>query len=214
MKKSERVTKANKATCVVNAKTRLTAEEQKGSTGVRAKGAEIVLRDMLNAEGIAWTGDFRARHQNREDIAVKDKNGVTIHIEVKHGGGALAYASQYDLEVFDSTDRDLCLKYADYVAYYKDARKLDLEDRESLADQFIVSTKEDFLDMLEEYCRGKRAHGWDTAVRLNSYGEQISIQGAYAESLYEGLESELGNRTVSLREFCSEVLGREPRMHW
>ena len=83
-----------------------------------------------------------------------------------------------------------------------------------MADRYIVATREDFLDMLEEYCHGSRRSGWETATKFNNTSRTaINIQSQYVDEFYEGLESELGGRTMSAYEFCVNILGREPRWH-
>lgn len=186
-------------------------DEKRNSTGVGAKDKEIIIRDMLNKAGIAWSGDLRARSVNRDDIMTSDAAGNSYHLEVKHGGGSIAYASMYGLESFDSRDRELCLYGVDYVIYHVKADSVS-NDRHDIADEYIVATRDDFLDMLEEYCHGKRAHGWDTAVKFgNADHDCINIQSQYINEFFNGLLSELGARTMSLYEFCVSVLGREPR---
>lgn len=186
-------------------------DNRRNSTGVGAKDKEIILRDMLNKEGITWSGDLRARACNRDDITTTDAQGNEYHLEVKHGGGTLAYASKYGLECFESRDRDLCLIGEDYVIYHKKADEVS-NDRHEIADEYLVASREDFLDMLEEYCHGKRKGGWETAVKFgNADHDTINIQSQYVEEFYDGLLCELGARTMSLYEFCVTILGREPR---
>ncbi len=211
MKKSVRITSATRAQLWAEKDIRIATEIAKGSTGGRAKDREIVWRDMLNKRGITWSGDLRARGLNREDIVTSTEDGEQIVVEVKHGGGALAYAVTYNLESFDSRDRELCLRGVDYVLYCKTAEGSD--DRHDMADRYIVATREDFLDMLEEYCHGSRRSGWETATKFNNSSRTaIQIQSMYIDEFFTGLESELGNRTMSAYEFCTTVLGREP--HW
>lgn len=186
-------------------------DNMRNSTGVHSKDKEIVIRDMVNKEGITWSGDLRSRSWNKDDIYTSDAQGHEYCLEVKHGGGALAYASKYGLEKFESRDRDLCLLGVNYVIYHKNATEVS-NDRHEIADEYLVASREDFLDMLEEYCHGIRKAGWETAVKFgNADHDTINIQSQYLEEFYNGLLCELGARTMSLYEFCVTILGREPR---
>lgn len=219
MSKAERITRKNHDQLWGMKDARINAEAHKNdnshkrnSTGVEAKDKEIVIRDMVLKEGITWSTDLRCRAANRDDIFTSTESGETLCIEVKHGGGSLAYASQYQLKYFTSRDRDLCLPGVDYVVYYVNAKDIDSTDRETIADEYMVATRDDFLDLLVEYCHGKRSGGWETAVKFgNAKQNCINIQSTYIQPFMEGLVQELGERTMSLREFCTSVLGREPR---
>lgn len=215
MIKSVRLTKSNRAEEWALSDTRLELEaitikpgKTRPSTGADDKRAERDIRDMLLLEGIAWSRDLRARSINRDDIKTRDADGNQVVIEVKHGGGALAYASQYDLESFDTRDRDLCLQGVDYVAYCLTA---DITDRAAIACTYRVARREDFLDMLEEYCHGKRKGGWDTATKFNNATHTaIQIQSMYKKEFWNGMRRD--PRTMTLMDFCLTVLGRKPRM--
>ena len=217
--KAERITRKNHDMLWSMKDARIEAEAHKNdntkkrnSTGVHCKDKEIVIRDMLLKEGIAWSTDLRSRAVNRDDIFTSTENGEQLHLEVKHGGGSIAYASEYMLERFETRDRDLCLHGVDYVIYYVKADDIDSNDRETIADEYMVATRDDFLDLLVEYCHGKRSQGWETAVKFgNAQQNCINIQSTYTQQFMDGLVSELGERTMSLREFCESVLGREPR---
>lgn len=218
MKRAERITSQNHDQLWALKDQRISAEEHKNdgtekrnSTGVKAKDKETIIRDMTLVNGITWSTDLRARSCHKDDIRTRTEDGEDVVIEVKHGGGALAYACTYELECFESTDRDLCLPGVDYVCYHESAKSVS-NDRHEIADEYIVATREDFLDMLEEYCHGPRTCGWRTAVKFgNSDRNTIQIQSQYTKQFFEGLQSELGARTMTLYTFCVEVLGREPR---
>lgn len=178
----------------------------KGSTGEDQKEREQDVRDMLNQDGIQYSTDLRARRSDRSDIVVKDKNGNWVHIEVKHGAGALAYADTFNLKLFTTKDRDLCLADADYVVYSYTATE---KRRTRIAKYYRVAKREDFLDMLEEYCHGNRSHGWNTAVAFAKSRAQLNIQSQYAERFWEAMRRD--ERTMCLWDFCQIVLGRDPR---
>lgn len=219
MSKAERITRKNHDQLWELKDARINAEAHKNdgtnkrnSTGVAMKDKEIVIRDMLLKAGITWSTDLRCRAASRDDIFTTTENGEQLCIEVKHGGGSIAYASQYELARFETRDRELCLPGVDYVVYYVNAAGIDSTDRETIADEYMVATRDDFLDLLVDYCHGKRSGGWETAVKFgNAEQNCINIQSAYIKPFMEGLVSELGERTMSLREFCESVLGREPR---
>jgi hypothetical protein len=206
MRKSVRITNSNREELWNACDQRIAAEKAKRSTGADQKAREIDIRDMLNAEGISYSGDLRARSTNRSDLRVKDAEGMWIDIEVKHGAGAIAYADEG--EVFTNADRirENCLKGVDWVVYCLTA---DLTDRHDIAKQYRVSTREDFLDILEEYCHGPKAIGFMTSTKLSKEDTQINIQSMYVKQFWDGLKSD--DRAMSLWTFCYTVLGRKPR---
>ena len=213
MKKSVRLTNANRSAEWELSDARFDAErvirpnKSKASTGVDAKRAERDLRDMLNVDGITYSGDLRARGANRDDIFTRDRHGNKLTIEVKHGGGSIAYACTLDMECFDERDRDLCLVGVDYVVYRV---KADLTNRFKMARGYMVATRDDFLDMLEEYCHGKRGGSWETATKFNnSTKTAINIQSMYIEQFWTGMQSD--PRAMCLWDFCTNILGRDPR---
>ena len=225
MKKSIRMNNNTKPAEVVKMDARMFAEAHKNdgtgkrnSTGIGGKNCEAVIRDMVLKEGITWSRDLRARSQNRGDIVTTDASGKKITIEVKTGAGALAYASQYDIEFFDDNDidnLDIMLPGVDYVAYYVNGNEVDCDDREGIADDFIIATRENFIALLIDYCHGKRSSGWRTAVKFNNASRTaVNIQSTYTEAFYNGMVCELDSRTVTLRQFADDVLGRPLRMEW
>ena len=213
MKKSIRITKANKADLWALSDARFAYEKvhinegkTRPSTGADCKARERDIRDMLNVDGITYSGDLRARGANRDDIFTRDRHGNKIVIEVKHGGGALAYACNYDFEIFETRTPDLCLQGVDYVVYNVTAS---LTKRTKMALEYRVSTRADFLDMLEEYCHGKRSGGFETATKFSKGGAQINIQSQYLTQFWDGLRND--SRSMCLWDFCTKVLGRDPR---
>ena len=206
MKKSVRITNSNRSALWADSDARFEAEKLKKSTGADCKARERDIRDMLNVEGITYSGDLRARGANRDDICTRDRYGNKLTIEVKHGGGALAYACNYDFETFETRDRDLYLVGADYVIYNITATTT---RRTLMALDYRVSTRDDFLDMLEEYCHGPKAQGFETATKLSKGGAQINIQSKYLDKFWNGLKDD--PRAMCLWDFCTTILGRDPR---
>lgn len=217
MTKSVRLTKASKPEAVAAFKTRIDREKvtikpkkTRPSTGADAKENEVIIRDMVNAEGITRSGDLRARGTNREDCRVKDKDGNWLRVEIKHGGGSIAYADVENGEFFETRDRDLCLVGQDWVIYCIDAKT---KRRGAIAFTYRVSTRDDFLDMLEEYCHGPRTAGFQTATKFNNTSQTaINIQSKYLKQFWDGLQND--RRSMSLKTWCWRVLGRSPRWDW
>lgn len=181
-----------------------------GSTGWKADIAEAIIRDMVNAKGVTTVGDLYVRKQDKDDLKVKLKDGSYAIIEIKHGGGSLAYADKNQPE-FPSTDRSYCLQGVDWVIY---RHKAEPEMRRTkMALEYRVATTEDFLDMLEEYCHGPKSGGWNTAVKFNNPTHTaINIQSQYVERFWEGLQDD--DRAMTLWDWSYEVLGRDLRWDW
>lgn len=217
MTKSVRLTKTSKAEAVEAFKARIEQErttikpkKTRPSTGADSKEQEVIIRDMINAEGITRSGDMRCRGINQDDCRVKDKLGNWIHVEIKHGGGSIAYADKLGMEVFEDRDRDLCLVGQDWVIYCVDAS---IKSRARIAFTYRVARRDDFLDMLEEYCHGPKAAGWETAVKFNNASHTaINIQSRYIKQFWAGLQDD--PRSMSLKTWCWRILGRSPRWDW
>lgn len=217
MTKSVRMTREAKIEAVkvfqaniAKERTTIKPKKTRPSTGADHKEQEVIIRDMINAEGITRSGDMRCRGINRDDCRVKDAEGNWLHVEIKHGGGSLAYADKLDMEVIEELDRDLCLLGQDWVIYCNVAT---IKSRAEIAFTYRVARRDDFLDMLEEYCHGPKSKGWTTAVKFNNGTHTaINIQSKYVPQFWDGLEED--PRTMSLRDWCWEVLGRSPRWDW
>lgn len=201
MKKVEKLEK------VAQARDHYAAQAAKGSTGSDMSLCETIVRDMLQARG---TGDLYARKLGQADVRVRTAEGECLTVEVKHGAGAIAYAEINGQAVFTTRSPELCLKGVDYVVYARYARP-DAR-RTEMAMDYMVSTREDFLDMLVEYCHGPRGAGFETATKFSKEGKQINIQSAYVDRLWEGMQDD--DRAMCLWDFCTEVLGRDPRWDW
>lgn len=183
---------------------------KQGSTGWKQVLCERNVRDMVLAKGITTSGSMYKRGVNKDDILVQDKDGNWIHIEVKHGAGALAYACTLGIKEFTSRERDMCLQDVDWVIYRLEA---DPELRRTkMALEYRVCTREDFLDMLEEYCHGPKAAGFQTATKLSRENKQINIQSQYVKKFWEGLQDD--PRAMTLWDWSFEVLGRDLRWDW
>lgn len=207
---SKKMNRAEKLDMVEQVKLYYAHTQAKGSTGSPMQVCESVIRDMLNARGIQYATDMYSRGLDKDDVHVKGADGQWLNVEIKHGAGALAYAERCGIEKFTSRDRDLCLQGVDYVIYCltanPDAR------RTRMATEYRVSTREDFLDMLEEYCHGPKAAGFWTATKFSKEGKQINIQTTYVKSFWAGLQND--DRAMCLWDFCTDVLGRDPRWDW
>lgn len=210
MAKSVKLSRTARMAAVIALFARLQAEAEAGSTAAAHKAADVVLRDMVNAEGVTYSGDFRCREAGREDARVKLADGTWANLEFKHGGGALAYADVCGMTEFTERTRDLLLQNADWVVY--NIKPTEGFKRTTMALEYRVSTKEDFLDMLEEYCHGPRAKGIFTATKFSKEGTQINIQSKYLKEFWEGLQDD--PRTMCLWDFCTDYLGRDPRWDW
>lgn len=187
------------------------AGKSKGSTGWEDNTMEGVIRDMTLAKGVTTTDGLYVRTFKQEDLKVKLKDGTWAVIEIKHGGGSIAYAERADLPEFPSTDRSYCLQGVDWVIYrYRADVTL---RRTQVALEYRVARKEDFLDMLEEYAHGPRSGGWNTAVKFNNKTHTaINIQSPYVKNFWEGLKDD--PRTMTLWDWSYEVLGRDLRWDW
>lgn len=183
---------------------------KQGSTGWKQVLCERNVRDMVLAKGIKTTASMFKRGVNKDDILTQDRQGNWLHLEVKHGAGALAYACTLGIEKFTSRDRDLCLQGVDWVIYRLEA---DPElKRTRMATEYRVCSREDFLDILEEYCHGPKAAGFMTATKFAKDGQQINIQSQYVKQFWAGLQND--DRTMCLWDFCTDILGRDPRWDW
>jgi hypothetical protein len=165
---------------------------------------------MVLVKGIKTTGSMYKRGVNKDDILTQDRNGNWLHLEVKHGAGAIAYACTLGIERFDSRDRDLCMQGVDYVIYRLEADP-DMK-RTKMALEYVVCSRTDFLDMLEEYCHGPRAMGFQTATKFAKDGQQINIQSQYVKKFWDAMRKD--DRVMCLWDFCTGVLGRDPRWDW
>lgn len=209
-KRSIRMSKQLKAEYREKSEQHYMAQQAKGSTGSEADLCERIIADMLNKDGITTTGGMFKQGFNRADVRVKDSEGNWVNVEVKHGGGAIAYAFLCGKEKFDSRDRDDCLIGADWVVYHLQADHN--RARTKMVLEYRVSTREDFLDMLEEYCHGPRSAGFQTATKFSKDGVQINIQSAYIKQFWAGLQDD--PRAMILWDFCTDILGRDPRWDW
>jgi len=207
---SKKMKRAEKLDMVEQVKQHYAHAQEQGSTGSPMQVCEGIIRDMLNARGIQYATDMYARGYKQDDARVKDADGQWLNVEIKHGGGAIAYAERCGIAKFTSRDRDLCLQGVDYVVYCLTANP-DAK-RTKMATEYRVSTREDFLDMLEEYCHGPKAMGFQTATKFSKEGRQINIQTTYLKSFWEGLQDD--PRAMVLWDFCTDVLGRDPRWDW
>lgn len=186
-------------------------EHKWGSKGWKDNIMEGVIRDMTNARGITTVEDLYVRKAKEHDLKVQLKDGSYAILEVKHGGGSLAYAVNASLPQFPSTDRSYCLKGVDWVVYHVEADPT--KKRTAVALEYRVAKTEDFLDMLEEYCHGPKAQGWSTAVKFNNASHTaINIQWTYVKQFWAGLQDD--ERSMCLWDFCTDVLGRDPRWEW
>ena len=207
---SDKMTKAKKAEMVAFILSYYAKLFAAHSTGADQQLCEVIIRDMLDALGIQYLNDMFHRGYKEQDVHVRTRDGKWLNLEVKHGAGALAYAERAGLQQFTSRDRDLCLKGVDYVIYRIKATP-DL-DRYGFANRYRVATREDFLDMLEEYGHGPKAQGFFTATKLSKHGTQINIQSTYVRNFWDGMKND--PRSMRLYDFCLDVLGRAPRMDW
>ena len=206
MEKSVRLTKANATEQWNLSDARFAKAKAKGSTGEDGKARERDFRDMSNVAGITYSGDLKGRSINRGDITTHDAKGNMLTLEVKHGGGAIAYAEVFKLEEFSERTPEMCLKGVDWVIY---CDRADITDRHEMAKTYRVCTREDFIDMLIEYCHGPKAAGFLTATKFSKGCTQINIQSKYVKQFWDGMRND--PRTMSYWTFCYTVLGRKPR---
>ena len=185
--------------------------KKQGSTGWKADIMEGVIRDMTMAKGITTVDNLYVRKAGKDDLKVKLKDGTYAVIEIKHGGGSLAYAENAGLPEFPTTDRSYCLNGVDWVIYHRTADPN--MKRTKIAREYMVARAEDFMDMLEEYCHGPKAQGWSTAVKFNNATHTaINIQWSYLDQFWAGLQND--DRAMCLWDWSYEVLGRDLRWDW
>lgn len=185
--------------------------KSKGSTGWKQDIMEGIIRDMTNAKGVTTVDDLYVRKAGKDDLKVKLKDGSYATIEIKHGGGSIAYAVNASLPSFPTTDRSYCLQGVDWVIYHIEADPT--MRRTKVALEYRVAKAEDFLDMLEEYCHGPKSYGWSTAVKFNNASHTaINIQWTYVKNFWDGLKDD--PRAMTLWDWSYEVLGRDLRWDW
>ena len=156
----------------------LRMEYEKASKGVVGKFMEG-LRIILNE---APTDALRCRAANRPDIRI----GRNLHIEVKSGSGALAYAEDTECGYF--TKEDLTDKYVIRgskeiiwmpfpVTTPREIVNLpDAEAVQALLELILKNswcfTREEFIQLLE----GMGKNGLASSLHVTKHGGQINIQ--------------------------------------
>ncbi len=214
MEKSIRVSsKAAKAACLQAADIETAVQTIcKRDYGAMADWVEMEVRDMLLVEGIQYSRDFHARHENRDDVRTRDADGNPVVIEVKTGAGAVACAVDTPYPADHVRTPEEAFPYADYVAYYVSAAELYGQDRDTIADEMLVFPRAAMVQAIVDYAHGPRKAGWLTSTHYTKDRMQVNLQTPYVKPLWDGLTAlAWADKGMTLRTFCEEVLGRSPR---
>lgn len=144
---------------------RLMAEDCKRSTGSTGKLMDYCVRDYLMAHGVSSENDVRCRHQDKAD-AIVYVHGKRYSFEVKTACGAVIYGkglTKDDIIAENIYPKTNYIVYAAEVSYISNGNFPDL---------FLVFTREQFIQMLEE--TGKK--GLQSSLKVGKKGGQIEIQ--------------------------------------
>ena len=136
------------------------SKEEKNDKGAMGKIADVLGREYVTKR--LRCDDVKARSASKADCTFKGKDGKMHSIEFKTGCGALAY--EYDDECIDV---DRLLVGVEYFAYNPEYC-----DNMQVQDQFFVTTREDFLDLLVSY-NEKKPLTW---FKRNKEYRQVNIQ--------------------------------------
>jgi hypothetical protein len=134
--------------------------EVKNDKGAMGKIADVLGREYVTKR--LRSDDVKARSAGKADCTFKGKDGKMHSIEFKTGCGALAY--EYDDEFIDV---DRLLPGVEYFAYNPEYC-----DNMQVQDQFFVTTREDFLNLLINYSE-KKPMTW---FKRNKAYRQVNIQ--------------------------------------
>ena len=156
---------------------------EKGYCGTTGSKAELTLRVNLMRD--PRTKDYVVRKPGSPDLRLKI-GGKFVDFEVKTGAGTIGYASCVGKDIFEDRLPDYCLLGKDIIFYVPCPS--DSEDFDSLLDEGIALTREEFFSFLAENS-GKRKKTFFTATKFNKGRKEIDIQTTYLQNFKEASES-------------------------